>query len=356
MINRTRHTGSWFETKKAARLAESAKREEVKNPKVQTASAPETPTDMGFLELVNRRLDHVKAYSGKCHYKDHRYLAKRWVKRWGDLNCSQLTPEIVQAFVLERRKVSPHVANMEIRYLRATFNFAKKRGWVQSNPVDGIDFLPVDKRVRYVPHLADIEKVMQLANPETKDYLWVVRETMARVSEVNRMTWDDVSFEGEYVVLYTRKKRGGHLTPRKISMTGKLRDVLTRRYSQRDPTAPWVFWHEYRSTKTGERCRGPYTDRKKFMKTLCRKAGVRYFRFHPLRHAGASVMEQNNVPIGTIQRILGHENRTTTEIYLHSIGQSERDAMSIYERFREKFTHRFTHNKHEEGCGISATP
>ncbi|MGD2098458.1 MAG: tyrosine-type recombinase/integrase [Desulfobacterales bacterium] len=43
------------------------------------------------------------------------------------------------------------------------------------------------------------------------------------------------------------------------------------------------------------------------MKTLCKKAGVKYFRYHALRHFGASLLEQANVPIGSIQRILGHE-------------------------------------------------
>jgi integrase len=45
------------------------------------------------------------------------------------------------------------------------------------------------------------------------------------------------------------------------------------------------------------------------------------FRFHALRHFGASLLDQSNVPIGSIQRILGHENRTTTEIYLHAISR-----------------------------------
>jgi len=59
---------------------------------------------------------------------------------------------------------------------------------------------------------------------------------------------------------------------------------------------------------------------------------VRYFRFHALRHFGASVLERANVPIGSIQRLLGHKNRTTTQIYLHSIGEAEREAMAVFEQ------------------------
>ncbi|MBA3007294.1 MAG: tyrosine-type recombinase/integrase [Desulfocapsa sp.] len=68
------------------------------------------------------------------------------------------------------------------------------------------------------------------------------------------------------------------------------------------------------------------------MRSLCKKAGVQYFRFHALRHAGASIMDNNQVPIGTIQRILGHENPPTTEIYLHNLGNSEVEAMMILEQ------------------------
>ena len=45
-------------------------------------------------------------------------------------------------------------------------------------------------------------------------------------------------------------------------------------------------------------------------------------------------MENNNVPVGAIQNILGHENRSTTEIYLHNLGESEREAIRTYERAR----------------------
>ena len=94
-----------------------------------------------------------------------------------------------------------------------------------------------------------IERVISVADSDSADYLWVIRETMARVSEINRLVWDDVNFETKYVTLYTRKKKGGNLTPRHIPMTDKLFEILTRRFENRDRSKPWVFWHTYWNAK-----------------------------------------------------------------------------------------------------------
>lgn len=330
--NGKRHTEAWFKTKKEAKQAEARKREELK----KSGSKMEIPTDMGFLALVNLRLDHVKAYNSQRHYTEYCYMARRWVNNWEKLNCTDITQSMIEDFVIDRSKVSAFTANKEIRYLRSMFNFGKKKRLITENPTDGIDFLPVEKRVKYVPSSDDIDKVIAVADQETQDYLWAIRETMARVSEINRLIWDDVDFNGSFVILYTRKKKGGHLTPRRVPMTTKLLGILSRRYKERDESKPWVFWHRYLSIKDNEWKEGPYLDRKKIMENLCKKAGVKYFRYHALRHSGASIMENSNVSIGTIQKILGHENRTTTEIYLHTLGDSERVAMLAYEQARQK--------------------
>ena len=133
-------------------------------------------------------------------------------------------------------------------------------------------------------------------------------------------------------------------------MTKKLFEVLANRFKYRDKSKPWIFWHRYWSSKEQAWIEGPYKDRKRIMKNLCKKAGVRYFRFHTLRHFGASVLDRANVNIGAIQRILGHENRSTTEIYLHSIGEAEREAMCIYELECEK-SHTNSHTGELEGLG-----
>lgn len=232
-LNGIRYASAIYKTRAEARKAEAKRREEIENQEIQT--------DMGFLDLINMRLDYVKSYNSIIHYQHYSYMARRWVKNWGNLQCSQITQQMVQKHILERNKVSAYAANKDIRYLRAVFNFGKKRRLTNVNSVDGIDFLPVEKKVKYVPSQEDIDRVIGSASPDTQDYLWTIRETMARVNEINQLTWDDVNLARRYVILYTRKKKGGHLTPRKVPMTGMLHEILSRRYLFRDKSLPWVF-------------------------------------------------------------------------------------------------------------------
>lgn len=298
-------------------------------PPVETA---ETPTDMAFSELLNRRLDYVQAYKSNSYYCDYRGLAKRLLREWRGSRCSEITKEMVQRYLIKRSQVSAFTANKELRYLRALFNFGVKFDLIQEDPTKGLEFMPVERRLKYVPSKDEVAKVLLAASPDTQDYLIAIMDTMGRVGEINRLTWEDVNFEQKYVVLYTRKKKGGHLSPRKVPRTDRLHQMLLKRYKSLDREKPWVFWQRYWSRKNGDWVEGPYQDRKRIMRSLCQKVGVRYFRFHALRHFGASVLDKANVPTGSIQRLLGHENRTTTEIYLHSIGEAEREAMAVFEQ------------------------
>ena len=99
----TRHTMSWFKRKQHAKKAETQRREEILNPS-PVSQVQQIPTDMDFLELVNRRLDFIKAYNSERHYTDHLYLARKWIKIWGRLTCSGVTTEMIQAYLLKRKR------------------------------------------------------------------------------------------------------------------------------------------------------------------------------------------------------------------------------------------------------------
>jgi len=330
-----RYTQAWFKNKREAVKAENERRKEVggqnKVWKARTEESPKMPTDMDFLELVNRRLDFIKAYNSRQHYLEHISRAKRWAGRWaGRLSCEILEDDI-QEFILERSRVSNHTANKELIRLRAMFNHGVRKGWIYANPTTGIEKLPEEKRLPYVPSPEVVEKVIAEADRDTQDYLWLIRDSMARVGEINKLTWDDVDLTKRFIVLYTRKKKGGSLTPRKVPMSDRAHLILLRRYRERAFDKPWVFWHEWNDTRSGEKRVGPYRDRKRIMKTLCKNAKVPYFRFHALRHSGASTLDEANVPTGVIQRLLGHESRETTEIYLHALRDTDRSAVAVFD-------------------------
>jgi len=119
-------------------------------------------------------------------------------------------------------------------------------------------------------------------------------------------------------------------------MTTTLIEILLDRFKKRDKEKPLLFWHRYYSSKLRKVVDGPYQDRKRFMRTFCEKAREKYFQLHPLRHAGASFMEKINIPTSDIQHILGHENRSTTERYIHNDPQKAYQAMNLYEEWRKK--------------------
>ena len=344
-----RYTNAWFMTKKEALQAEAKRKEEIVNPLPKAIE----PIDIAFLELVERRLDHIKAYHSAGYYRDTCYLARKWVEEWNGKNCSDITNDMIQDYMLKRSKVSGYTANKDLRYLRIFFNFGIQKRWITTNPTEEIAFFPLKKALKYVPAKEDVLSVIMAAEPDVQDYLWTLKETMGRMGEINKLTWEDIDFSNRYIVLSTRKKRGGHLTPRKIPMTNKLYEILSRLYEKRDKSKPWVFWHRYWDRYEKEFVEGPFQVRSKIMATLCKKAGVKYFRYHALRHFGASVLDNANVNIGAIQRILGHENRNTTEIYLHSVGESERGAMKVFEE-ASQYSHTDSHTEKNNGLAVSS--
>ena len=235
----------------------------------------------------------------------------------------------------DRSRVSNETANKELRHLKALFNWGMKNELIVSNPAAIVSMMRIEKKSKRIPTQREINKVFEVATPEQLDYLWCLRETLGRSREINGLTWEDVDFNNKTVTLYTRKKKHGTRTPRIIPMTNTLFNVLSERRLRSEVDNPWVFWHRYRSRKSGEIILAPYQDRKKFMRNLCAKAKVPYFRFHPLRHAGASLMDAANIPIASIQNILGHECRKTTEIYVHANDEDKVNVMKIYENARE---------------------
>jgi len=140
----------------------------------------------------------------------------------------------------------------------------------------------------------------------------------ARRSELYRLRWDDVDFAGQKVRIGTRKRLGGSLEYDWLPMTDELFNamILHRQEAQTE----WVFPNPEKGV--------PFIARQRHMKRICKKAGVKPFGLHAIRHLTASILAQEDVPMVTIQRILRHKQLTTTERYIRGL-EPVRPALEI---------------------------
>lgn len=332
-----RHTGSGYASRKEALAKQEERRKEV----LELIALKERG-DMGLLDLFGRRLESMEQRNfSKSYRKNTRYAMRRLLEyvndNEGDTLCSHVTDLLADEFLLDRRKQSgAAAANDDLRLLRATFTWGRERGqrFIDFNPFMGLKAFPSDdpdKEV-YTPDAEDLDRVIEAARDEDKDYLWTLRETMARSVEVHRLTWDDVDFKKGVIRLMTRKNKQRKPVYRKIPMTAKLREVLWARYDLCSWSKGWVFTGTSYDKKTGQAIEGPYKgDRNTILKRACIKAGVTPFTLHRIRASGASMMLKAGVPVTAIQSVLGHGNLQSTFRYLAKLRDGEVEAMEAFE-------------------------
>jgi len=158
---------------------------------------------------------------------------------------------------------------------------------------------------RYIPPEEDFWKVYEIAQGQDKTMLLAYLHLAARRSELFRLRWEDVDWGGRKICLYTRKRRDGSMEADFLPMTDDLFNALQ---VHRDFMAgEWVF-----PAPDG----GPYKVRQHVMRKLCRRAGVRAFGWHAIRHLTATILAQVDVPMVTISRILRHKSLAITERYI----------------------------------------
>jgi integrase len=254
---------------------------------------------------------------------------------WADRPASEITQEIVRTKVLELAKEldSNNNANKHLVALKAAFSLAVKDGKLAKNPCIGISLLPVERKPKLIPERDQVAQVLLLASPIDRAYLTVVRFTAARINEINKLTWNDVDFNAGRVRLWTNKKKGGNRKSRWVPCMSKVVEALRYAHQHRVKNSPYVFTNPMMVQQYSDSPeRWCYIYRDKFLHTLCRKAGMPEINYHDRRHLTASEMAAQGANLTDIQKVLGHERATTTDLYLQSLGfVSVQGAMALLE-------------------------
>ncbi|HCY83946.1 MAG TPA: site-specific integrase [Desulfobacteraceae bacterium] len=308
------YAGRGFKTKAEARTAREERRKLVKGQKIETG--------MAYSEAVNLYLDHAqKAFTSETYkYKKYVYSQLWLFMKEFDFPMHEITTPMLKAYLDTRH--SNNNFNVHRRELSALFTYARDiLEVITTHPLRKIKKLPHQVRSKTIPRESDIVKLIQAADPETdeRDLLLTVLHTLARIDEILKLTWDDINFEKRLLSKWTRKSGDSSPKEIRVNINDELYDVLWNRWQNREQDT-WVFYNQ--TTKTR------YLKRPKFMKGLCKRAGIPPMGFHTLRHFMSSLLDDNpKISTKTIQKILGHASKRTTEIYLHELDGSIETAM-----------------------------
>ncbi|MBF0556408.1 MAG: site-specific integrase [Nitrospirae bacterium] len=171
-----------------------------------------------------------------------------------------------------------------------------------------------NRRLRYLSK-DECKELLRNCNGYLNAIVTFALNTGCRRGEILSVKWDNIDLTHGFIRL-DRTKNG---ECRDIPINDDLKAVLqsiTRRLD-----IPYVFFDE----TTGK----PFNDVKRSFQTACRRAGIRDFHFHDLRHTFASHLVMGGVDITTVSKLLGHKSLTMTLRYSHLSPNHLQNAVNV---------------------------
>lgn len=341
---------------------EAIKWEEREAQKIRDQLSGETPTEFVTVEIwLEEYLSESQTRHSKKTYNEKRFAFQRLVDHTGpDITVNEISAESAAELI---RSVKKQYTGRSANKVRKNLSTAWKWGaltWPEkwpgtANPFAAVKKMPEKQQPRYVPTAEDFWRVYDAAdNIQDKVMLQVFIQTAARRNEVFGLTINDLDFDAGMIRLWTNKRAGGREFDW-IPMTNTLADELAAWLDYRmqfpgtDPEHVFVCLDTY--TFAVKHYGRPFTNRQHLMKRLCKRAGVKPFGFHAIRHLTAVTLYRQGETIATIQAILRHRSATTTAKYLRSLGLDLETSRIALEQIFPKSAQNHNPQKmgHEDG-------
>lgn len=239
-----------------------------------------------------------------------------------DIMLDAITPRIIQLYeaFLKGRGLQSNTFSFYLRILRAVYNRAVVDGVVeQKNPFKMV-YTGISKTVKRSITTQDIKRIKQLTL--TKKSMSLARDIFLFSFYTRGMSFVDMvhlrkcDVEGD-VIIYHRHKTGQLLTVRIEDCT---KEIIER---YKNSSANYVFPI---IKHTGDEYR-QYRNALRLMNTKLKKIGEMLdlpisLTTYVGRHSWGSAAKRNNIPLSVICESMGHNNETTTQIYLASLDTS----------------------------------
>jgi integrase len=159
-------------------------------------------------------------------------------------------------------------------------------------------------RLRYLSK-EECQKLVSECVEHLRPIVVTALNTGMRRGEIFSLKWANVDLKNGFILLEEGMTKNGER--REIPINATVRAVLQDVPRRLD--LPYVFYNP--------RTDLPYGDIKNAFNGACRRAGIKDFHFHDLRHTFASQLVMGGQDITTVKQLLGHKTLTMTLRYSH---------------------------------------
>jgi len=257
--------------------------------------------DLALSDLITEYLSNI--YIG-TRPKTESSRLQYWIDKIGHKRVSEVSKfDVMEAFNQLPSNLSNATKNRYKSAISSVFSYAVRTYNLSVNPVSFIQSLRENnERVRYLSNSEKDRLLNECQNSSwNKLYLIVLMAitTGARKGELERLKWSDIDVDRG--LAYVHQTKNGE--PRVLPLT---QQVLTE-MGKVDRDAELIFNSSIKPTKA-------YEFRKEWIKAL-KRADIKDFRFHDLRHACASYLAQNGASLIEIADVLGYKQIQMTKRY-----------------------------------------
>lgn len=259
----------------------------------------------------------LKAFSGQYltwaerqrSIESKRWLIKGLLKEFGNLSLNKFNTQLIEQYQSKRLKEGKKPATVNRALATLKHMFTKAVEWEMADDevlkkVRRVKLLPENNRRLRFLSMEESRKLIEACSPHLKPIVVTALNTGMRKGEILGLAWERVDLTHGFILLDITKNGERREIP--INMT--LRTAFEERAISNLNGSPYVF-----CDKEGK----PYDDVKRSFASACKKAKIKDFHFHDLRHTFASQLVMKGVDITTVKELLGHKTLTMTLRYAH---------------------------------------
>jgi len=251
----------------------------------------ETTVKLSELKDLYKKHPDRRNLSAKTHEADLLALST-FIKVIGDCDLNLITSKQIDIFKekLLLRNLSLFSINSYLRHIRAAINFAVEHEYKKEQVKIKMIKTPEQKPRIIAPD--NIDRILEHSlkmNPEMFRIIKFTLYTACRRSEIVSARYENISNDMISVCGKGQKTRN-------IPLLNETKNVL------RNKTHGKIFQYKHVSTISN------------YFRKIVRSIGIDA-RFHDLRHTSATQMLRSGIPLEVVQKVLGHSDIRTTQIY-----------------------------------------